>query len=108
MTSTLNLTQSLLDDWESIEPPMESDEHRDQLDLLITCLRWWWRHRTDVYISSNTTIFYHPSQTPQGKVKSEAKGSDFYVVLGASPPPRSSWQVWKEQDKYPDLTSVES
>ncbi len=101
MTSALDTLSNLdtLEDWESIEPPMESDEHRDQLDLLIACLRWWWRDRSDVYISGNTTIFYDPHQ----QITASAKGPDFYVVLGTDPRPRSSWMVWKENNKYPNL-----
>ena len=30
---------------ESDEPPLESDLHRDQIDLLIRLLRWFWRDR---------------------------------------------------------------
>ncbi|MEB3312973.1 MAG: Uma2 family endonuclease, partial [Cyanobacteriota bacterium] len=37
----------------SDEPPLESDFHRDQIDLLIRLLRWWWRDRNDVYVSGN-------------------------------------------------------
>ncbi|MGP1386069.1 MAG: hypothetical protein ACTS2F_21095 [Thainema sp.] len=33
----------------SDEPPLESDFHRDQIDLLIRILRWWWRERM-VYV----------------------------------------------------------
>lgn len=103
MTSILDTSLDSLENWESIEPPMESDEHRDQLDLLIACLRWWWRHRSDVYISGNTTIYYHPSRTPEGRFKSESRGPDFYLVFGVDPSPRKSWRVWTEKDKYPDL-----
>ncbi len=101
MTSTVDTHANLtiLEDWASIEPPMESDEHRDQLDLLIACLRWWWRNRSDVYISGNTTIFYDPNQ----KITGSSKGPDFYVVQGVDPRPRRSWMVWKENFKYPDL-----
>ncbi len=31
------------EEWESIEPPMDSDLHRIQIELLLACLAWWWR-----------------------------------------------------------------
>ncbi len=31
------------DDLWSDEPPLESDLHRDQIDLLIRLIRWWFR-----------------------------------------------------------------
>ncbi|NES22026.1 MAG: Uma2 family endonuclease, partial [Symploca sp. SIO3E6] len=34
-------------DLESNEPPLESDLHRDQIDLLIRLLRWFWQERND-------------------------------------------------------------
>lgn len=34
---------NLLTDLESDEPPLESDRHREQIDLLIRLLRWYWR-----------------------------------------------------------------
>lgn len=27
----------------SDEPPLESDLHREQIDLLIRLIKWWWR-----------------------------------------------------------------
>lgn len=49
-------------DLESNEPPLESDLHRDQIDLLIRLLRWWWQQRNDFYVSGNLTIYYSPQQ----------------------------------------------
>ena len=41
----------------SDEPPLESDLHRDQIELLLACLKWWWRERTDFYATGNLTIY---------------------------------------------------
>ncbi len=101
MTSILDTRahQSIRDDWESIEPPMENDTHRDQLYLLIACLRWWWRDRTDAYITGNSTIFFSPNE----KITEKMRGPDLFVVLGVNPRPRGSWMLWKEDYKYPNL-----
>ncbi len=39
-------------DLESDEPPLESDLHREQIDLLIRILKYWYRDRPDVYTMS--------------------------------------------------------
>lgn len=43
----------------SDEPPLESDLHRQQMDLLINCLEWWWHDRNDFYASGNLTIYFN-------------------------------------------------
>ncbi|MBU6230848.1 MAG: Uma2 family endonuclease, partial [Cyanobacteria bacterium REEB459] len=83
----------------SDEPPLESDVHRDQIDLLIRILRWWWRDRTDVYISGNLTVYYNQEQL---KTR-DFRGPDFFVVLGTEKKDRKSWVVWGEQGRYPNL-----
>ena len=83
----------------SNEPPLETDLHRDQIDLLIRLLKWLWRDRQDFYASGNLTVYYSPNQ-----LKSEDfRGPDFFVVLGTEPTPRKSWTVWEEGGKYPNL-----
>ncbi|MFM7448587.1 MAG: Uma2 family endonuclease [Leptolyngbyaceae cyanobacterium] len=83
----------------SDEPPLESDFHRDQIDLLIRLLRWWWRDRNDVYISGNLTVYYNQDQL---KTR-DFRGPDFFVVLGTEKKDRKSWVVWGEQGLYPNL-----
>ncbi len=83
----------------SDEPPLESDLHRIQIDLLINCLEWWWRNRNDFYASGNLTIYFSPDQ-----IKSrDFRGPDFFVVLGTERKPRKSWVLWAEGGKYPNL-----
>lgn len=83
----------------SNEPPLESDLHRDQIDLLIRLLKLWWRERQDFYASGNLTVYYSPNQK-----KSESfRGPDFFVVLGTEKKDRKSWVVWQEDGKYPNL-----
>ncbi|MBF2002128.1 MAG: Uma2 family endonuclease [Synechococcales cyanobacterium M58_A2018_015] len=83
----------------SNEPPLESDFHRRQIELLIRLLEWWWRDRQDFYASGNLTIYYSPNQ-----LKSEFfRGPDFFVVLGTEKKDRRSWAVWQEDGKYPNV-----
>lgn len=86
-------------DLESNEPPLESDLHRDQIDLLISLLRWWWQKRQDFYVSGNLTIYYSPGQ----RKSEDFRGPDFFVVLNTENKPRKSWVVWEENGKYPNV-----
>jgi Uma2 family endonuclease len=43
----------------SDEPPLESNFHRNQINLLIRLLGFWWRDRSDFYISGNLTVYYN-------------------------------------------------
>ncbi|BBD64733.1 hypothetical protein NIES4072_16030 [Nostoc commune NIES-4072] len=83
----------------SDEPPLESDLHRDQIDLLIRILKLWWRDRQDFYASGNLTIYYSPNQ----KKSEYFRGPDFFVVLGTQKKDRKSWVVWQEDGKYPNV-----
>ncbi|MEH2089492.1 Uma2 family endonuclease [Nostoc sp.] len=83
----------------SDEPPLESDLHREQIDLLIRILKLWWRERQDFYASGNLTIYYSPKQ----KKSEYFRGPDFFVVLGTPKKDRKSWVVWQEDGKYPNL-----
>jgi Uma2 family endonuclease len=78
---------------------LESDLHRDQIDLLIRILKLWWRERQDFYASGNLTIYYSPNQ----KKSEHFRGPDFFVVLGTQKKDRKSWVVWQEDGKYPNV-----
>lgn len=83
----------------SDEPPLESDLHRDLIDLLIACLKWQWQDRDDYYVSGNLTIYFSEDHI----TTRDFRGPDVFVVLGTTPQPRRSWMVWVEQGKYPNL-----
>jgi Uma2 family endonuclease len=51
-----------LGDIYSDEPPLESDLHREQIDLLIRLIKWLWRDRQDFYATGNLTIYFSPNQ----------------------------------------------
>ncbi|MCP6759700.1 MAG: Uma2 family endonuclease [Fischerella sp. CENA71] len=83
----------------SDEPPLETELHLEQIMLLLKCLKWLWRDRTDFYAAGNLTIYYSFS-----KSKSEDfRGPDFFVVLDTERKARKSWIVWEEDGKYPNV-----
>ncbi|WP_448570756.1 Uma2 family endonuclease [Trichothermofontia sp.] len=86
-------------DLDSDEPELESYQHLQQLLLLLKCLDWLWRDRTDYFAAGNLTIYYSAR-----KLKTEDfRGPDFFVVLDTEKRPRKSWMVWEEEGKYPNV-----
>jgi Uma2 family endonuclease len=83
----------------SDEPPLESDYHRDQINLLIRLLKNWWKNRSDFYISGNLTVYYSEQQLKSR----DFRGPDIFVVLGAEKRDRRSWVVWDEGGQYPNV-----
>ncbi|NJL42772.1 MAG: Uma2 family endonuclease [Pseudanabaena sp. SU_2_4] len=83
----------------SDEPPLETDFHREQIDLLIRLLKYWWQDRPDFYISGNLTVYYNKQQIK----KRDFRGPDVFVVLGAEKRDRRSWAIWEEGGKYPNV-----
>ncbi|MGB8701761.1 MAG: Uma2 family endonuclease [Thermosynechococcaceae cyanobacterium] len=83
----------------SDEPPLETDFHREQIDLLIRLLKYWWRDRLDFYISGNLTVYYNEQQLKS----KDFRGPDIFVVLGTEKKDRRSWAIWEEGGKYPNV-----
>lgn len=83
----------------SDEPPLESDLHRDQIALLLECLKWLWQDRNNFYASGNLTIYYSEDKI----TNRDFRGPDFFVVLGADNHPRRSWMTWVEGGRYPNV-----
>lgn len=83
----------------SDEPNLETELHRNQIDLLIRLLNYWWRDRQDFYISGNLTVYYNTQQLK----KRDFLGPDVFVVLGTEKKERRSWMVWEEGGKYPNV-----
>lgn len=86
-------------DLESNEPPIESDLHRKQMELLIRSLESWWQERQDFYVTGNLTIYFSPTQDRS----EDFRGPDFFVVLGVERRERRSWIVWHEDGRYPNV-----
>jgi Uma2 family endonuclease len=83
----------------SDEPPLETDFHREQIELLIRLLKYWWRDRPDFYITGNLTVYYDEEQIKRRKFR----GPDIFVVLGVEKKDRRSWSIWEEGGKYPNV-----
>jgi Uma2 family endonuclease len=83
----------------SDEPALETDFHRNQIDLLIRLLKYWWQDRPDFYISGNLTVYYNKQQLKSR----EFRGPDIFIVLGAEKKDRRSWAIWEEGGKYPNV-----
>ncbi len=97
-----NLSEDVIfpeSDLYSNEPPVETHLHLQQILLLLKCLDWLWRDRTDYFASGNLTIYYSPRQ----RKSEDFRGPDFFVVLDTEKKPRKSWVVWEEDGRYPNI-----
>lgn len=83
----------------SDEPQMESQQHYQQLALLVSHLEWHWREQTDFFIGANLTVYYAREQLHRRRFL----GPDFFLVRDVDPRLRTSWVVWEEDGRYPDL-----
>ncbi|MFN7945626.1 MAG: Uma2 family endonuclease [Blastocatellia bacterium] len=83
----------------SDEPEMESTLHYAQLAMLVAMLERHWRDRNDYFIGANLTVYYSRLQL---KTR-DFRGPDFFLVLNTEKRERTSWVVWEENGKYPDL-----
>jgi Uma2 family endonuclease len=83
----------------SDEPPLESDKHREEIEILIECMNWHWRNRQNFYASGNITIFF----SEKHETTEDFRGPDFFVVKGCDKHQRTSWVVWQEEGKFPNV-----
>ncbi|VXD23922.1 Uma2 family endonuclease [Planktothrix paucivesiculata] len=102
MSITAEQFEALMPDGTQVESEyieMESTLHYLQLALLVSCLDWFWKDRTDYFIGANLTIYFSRQQLRNR----DFRGPDFFLVRNTSKRPRKSWVVWEEEGKYPDL-----
>ena len=83
----------------SDEPEMESSLNYSQLMFLVACLNWHWQEKMDYFIGANLTIYFSRQQLK----KRDFRGPDFFLVKDVTNQPRSSWVVWEEDGRYPNL-----
>ena len=83
----------------SDEPEMETNLHLRQMLLLIMCLEWLWRDRSDYFCAGNLTVYYSKKRIKNR----DFRGPDFFVALNVEPKERKSWTIWEEAGKYPDV-----
>lgn len=80
--------------------PMETQWHRDEMNLLIGVLFWHFRDRQDFYVGGNQFIYYSLEQV----LNRDFLGPDFYFVNDVSRTPmRSRWIVWREGGRFPNV-----
>lgn len=102
MSITAEQFEALMPDGTQVESEyieMESTLHYLQLALLVSCLDWLWKDRTDYFIGANLTIYFSRQQLRNR----DFRGPDFFLVRNTDKRPRKSWVVWEEEGKYPDL-----
>ena len=78
--------------------PMETQRHKDQMEILINALQPWLAERADGYISGNMFLYFSLEQVRNR----DFKGPDFFAVLSVPKGERLSWVVW-EEGKGPDV-----
>jgi len=83
----------------SDEPEMESSLHYMQLLILVTSLEWLWRDQNDFFIGADITIYFSRQQLKNRQFRSP----HFFLVKDTEKRPRTSWVVWEEDGRYPDL-----
>ncbi|WP_341732108.1 Uma2 family endonuclease [Microcoleus sp. EPA2] len=92
-----NLPRDLItDDGE----PMESNNHRVAMNLLIQSLKYYWRDRQDFFVGGNMFVYYSINQVKN----QDFKGPDFFVVLDVDGTiNRDAWIAWEEDSRLPDV-----
>jgi Uma2 family endonuclease len=78
--------------------PMETQRHRDQLEILVNTLVPWLEARDDGYVGGNMFVYFSLEQVRN----QDYRGPDFFAVLGVPKGERKSWVVWQE-GKAPDV-----
>jgi len=79
--------------------PMETNEHRLQMVLLIQSLKEGWAHRDDFFVGGNMFVYFSETQVS----RNDFRGPDVFVVLGTTNRSRKSWVAWGEEGKLPDV-----
>jgi Uma2 family endonuclease len=79
--------------------PMETNEHRLQMVLLIQSLKDAWADRDDFFVGGNMFVYFSETQVKHN----DFRGPDVFVVLGTSRRSRKSWVAWGEEGKLPDV-----
>lgn len=80
--------------------PMESNNHRVAMNLLIQSLKYYWRDRQDFFVGGNMFVYYSINQVKN----QDFKGPDFFVVLDVDGTTnRDAWIAWEEDSRLPDV-----
>ena len=82
---------------EETRPVGESDWHYLSINTAFQLLRHFFAEPSDVYIAANHFIYWDRTQ------KGLVAAPDLYVVKGAGRRPRSSYKLWEEGGRTPDV-----
>ena len=78
---------------------MESDWHRDAMNLLIESVRYHHAGRTDYFVGGNMFIYFSLEHARNR----DFRGPDFFYVSGCLLlPQRRWWALWDEGGRYPN------
>jgi Uma2 family endonuclease len=89
-------TDLIFDDGE----PLETNQHRVAMNVLIRSYQQYRTDRTDFYVGGNMFIYYSSTQVKNR----DFRGPDFFVVLDVDGQrERQGWVVWEEEGRYPDV-----
>ena len=69
--------------------PMESSDHRAQMNVLCDTLDLHWRDRTDYYVGGNQPLYFSAAQV----LKNEPLCPDVMIILHTVRRPRKSWEA---------------
>ena len=99
---TVSLELPKIGHLESTEPQMETLEHSAQAEFLLAILRRNFQESNDIFIGANATVYFSAEQLKN----KDFRGPDLFVVRNPKKreeSDRSSWVVWEEDGRYPDL-----
>ncbi|HAG85769.1 MAG TPA: hypothetical protein DCL61_32675 [Cyanobacteria bacterium UBA12227] len=89
-------TDLIFDDGE----PLETNRHRNGMNVLIHSIYQAYSDRTDFFAGGNMFIYYSSTQARNR----DFRGPDFFVVLNVDGAcDRKGWVVWEENGRYPDV-----
>ncbi len=76
---------------------METERHKEQMNLLIDSLKAYWKDSRKYYTGGNMFVHFEVDSTKH------FKGPDFFLVMNADSRERKSWVVWQENMRFPDV-----
>ncbi len=76
------------------EPMPETSLHAYFSNLIVSAIRWMFRDRHDVFVTSNFAWYPEPN---------DSKDPDVLVVIGRTDEPRSSWRDAREDGMSPQV-----
>ena len=76
---------------------METERHKEQMNLLIDSLKAYWKDSRKYYAGGNMFVHFELNSAKQ------FKGPDFFLVTDVDGRERKSWVVWQENMRFPDV-----